>query len=152
MKINQQKPNRHLERLGDDIEVFRAASESSPGTYHYVFRYPDSRGVQCTCRGWQTHRYCWHSQSVPAKPIHKALGAHHCSCGWEGDSLPTHFNDVKIASQSPVVLEETGERVWQATKERLESQRISCPMKGLGCKQHCHTSPCICGSGCDGLD
>lgn len=95
MKINQAAKPRVLERLGEDIEVFRAPSESSPGTYHYVFRFQDARGVQCTCRGWQTHRYCWHSQNVPSK-----------------ESL----------APSPVVLEETGERVWEATKANQAAQ------------------------------
>lgn len=64
MKINKPpQEERPLTDLGT-ARVFSAPSESDSMVTHYVLVYPDQRGIRCSCRGWKTHRNCWHSRAA----------------------------------------------------------------------------------------
>lgn len=67
VRINQKtEVERELESLGQP-RVFRARSQTDPQLFHYVIAFDDSRGIQCSCRGWLTHKNCWHVRAVPTE-------------------------------------------------------------------------------------
>ena len=52
-----------LEEIGPVKKVFRVASGSRPGMFHYTFVMEDGT-VDCTCEGWRMNRKCWHTTEV----------------------------------------------------------------------------------------
>lgn len=54
---------RTLEEIGPVKQVFRAASSSRPGMYHYTFVFEDGH-VECTCEGHRMGGKCWHENAA----------------------------------------------------------------------------------------
>jgi hypothetical protein len=56
-------PSPHMEELPPVRQVWRAASSSRAGMFHYTFLYEDNK-VDCTCEGWKMAGKCWHTTEV----------------------------------------------------------------------------------------
>lgn len=54
---------KHLEQMPPVSKVFRSASSSRAGMFHYTFLM-ESGKVDCTCEGWRMNRKCWHTTQV----------------------------------------------------------------------------------------
>lgn len=54
---------RHIEETPPVKKVFRAASSSRAGMFHYTFLFEDGN-VDCSCEGWKMNRKCWHIEWV----------------------------------------------------------------------------------------
>lgn len=55
----------HLEPLGQPVLVFRVASGSRVGLYHYVMVFEDEHGIICTCEAAQYGKTCKHVAAIP---------------------------------------------------------------------------------------
>jgi len=56
-------PGEGLEQMPPVRHVWRAASSSRAGMFHYVFLMENGK-VDCTCEGWRMNRKCWHTTQV----------------------------------------------------------------------------------------
>lgn len=63
MSENEVNLTPHLEPIGPVKLVWRVASGSRPGMFHYTFLMEDG-SVDCTCEGWRMNRKCWHTTGV----------------------------------------------------------------------------------------
>lgn len=52
-----------MERLPPVRQLYRVASGSRPGMFHYTILYEDNK-VDCSCEGWRMNRKCWHTTEV----------------------------------------------------------------------------------------
>ena len=46
--------------------IQRFQSSTNPSVFHEVRIGSDGK-VYCSCRGWRTHKHCWHLDKVKAK-------------------------------------------------------------------------------------
>jgi hypothetical protein len=64
MKIHIPGTQRELERLGPAV-VFRTASKSRPGIFHYQSIFQNGQGIKCSCEGFSFNGRCWHIELIP---------------------------------------------------------------------------------------
>jgi hypothetical protein len=47
-----------------DALVAEFESESEPGRVHVAVATAEGEGLTCSCRGWTSHRRCWHTGAL----------------------------------------------------------------------------------------